>query len=283
MNYQSLFSLRIFHEYYQSEICPDFIVEPTPDCWRLLQGHRLIIKNMDYGLRMIAPMVSPQQLLIPLPETTVFTFQLTLANSTFASFTELDDRYSPSNSFYLFSNKANPDSSELPAILVPRSKKKDPENEKTPPKPPPLAPSAFGLVTIRYNSSKGLASDGSSDFKIRFSSKKRVWKYYLIATDSDQAGSFSIQAKKANISFSSTEIPADDRVLGFIHHRFPNSYPVLFQSDQTIPCQEMGKQHLQLIKVINKTEKKRTQSWVEHLPNPPNHHGTQIINVLQEV
>lgn len=279
MNYETLISLRIFHEYYQSEICPDFFVEPTPACLRFLQGHRLIMKTMDHGICIIAPMASPQQRLIPLPETTTFTFQLTLANSAFASFTEFDRHYSPSNSFYHFSNQSNPNGSELTPVLVPRSKKNDPKNTKITPLAPPLAPSAFGLVTILYNPSKSLPPDGYKDFHIRFSSKKQVWKYYLIAANSDQAASFSIQAEKANISFSNTEIPVDDRVLGFIHHHFPNSYPVLFLSDHPIPCQEMGKPDLQLIKA----KAGKPKAWIEHLPNPPNHHGTQIINVLQEV
>ena len=54
MSYRKLFGLDIFHDYYQDLICPNFFIEPTSACEKILKGHRLILKKKLNGIQVIA-------------------------------------------------------------------------------------------------------------------------------------------------------------------------------------------------------------------------------------
>src|SRR5690242_18454659 len=104
MHYKELFELRIIHEYYRDLICPDFSLEPTRECRKILNGHRLIVKNQVNGIVVIAPVDSESKLLIELAENLRFSFILKLKNQEFIDFTKID--WKPVNNIiYQFSNK----------------------------------------------------------------------------------------------------------------------------------------------------------------------------------
>ena len=290
MHYQRLFCLTIFHGYYQEpeQICPDFTIEPTLACRKLLQGHRLLVKPMVNGLWVMAPVNDAQQPVIPLTESLTLTFLLKLKNRAFVSFTQLANGYDAVQSLYVFSNQGleTPGVSELSPILAQRSVLSQPETNQSALEQRLARVSdlktagrdkVFGVVEIHRNGSLAAAPLQTSEFRMRFAAKQQVWKYYLIAANSAQSATFSIQDKDANIAFMKTDIDPSDRVLALIQHRFPSSQPVLFQSEVPVPCQETGRQNIQLLKTG------QTQPWIPHLPNPPNQHGSQVINVLEDV
>lgn len=288
MHYQRLFSLNIFHDYYRDQICPDFTVEPTRACRKLLQGHRLLVKPVVNGLWVMVPVDDAQRPVIPLAESLTFTFLLKLNNPTFVSFTELATEYDAVQSLYAFSNQdlQTPGVATLMPILVQRSALSQPDTDQSALEQRLARVSdlktagrekIFGLVEIHRNDSLITAPLQTSEFQMRFAAKQQVWKYYLITANSAQSATFSIQDKDANLSFAKAEINPSDRVLAVIQHRFPTSQPVLFQSEAPVPCQEMGRQNIQLLK------NGQTQPWIPHLPNPPNQHGSQVVNVLEDV
>ena len=288
MHYQRFFSLNIFHDYYRDQICPDFTITPTQTCRKILQGHRLLIKPMSNGLWVMVPLNEDHQPMIPLTESLTFTFLLTLNNLAWVSFTQLAADYDAVQSLYTFSNQnlSTPGRSELTPILVQQSALKLPEADQSALEQrlahiPDLKTSrqlnVFGVVEIRKNDTLSTDPLSISEFQIRFPVKQQVWKYYLIAANSAHSATFSIHDDDANISFAKVDIDPGDRVLALIQHRFPTSQPVLFQSEAPVPCQETGRQNIQLLKTG------QTQPWIPHLPNPPNHHGSQVINVLEDL
>ncbi|MCG8368741.1 MAG: hypothetical protein MJA27_36080 [Pseudanabaenales cyanobacterium] len=288
MHYQRCFNLSIFHDYYRDNVCSDFTIEPTRACQKLLRGHRLILKPMVNGLWVLMPVDAEQQPVLPLAESFTFTFLLKLKNPAFFSFTQLDADYAAIASLYSFSNQTHntPGIADLSSALVQRS-----ALHPTNPAPTDLTrrltkitalntaerKTVFGVVEIHNNGSLPTSPPPVSEFRITFAAKAQIWKYYLVAAKTSQSFPFSIHDKAAEITFVPTELDPSDRVAIAIQHRFPDSQPVLFQSETQILCQETGRQNIQLLK------NGHTKPWIPHLPNPPNHHGAQVINLLEDV
>lgn len=288
MHYQRCFSLSIFHDYYRDHTCSDFTIEPTRACQKLLSGHRLILKPTGNGLWVLMPVNAEQQPIFPLAESVTFTFLLKLRNPALISFTQLEADYSVIASLYSFSNLSHETTgiANLSAVLVQRS-----ELPPTNPAPTDLTArlakitelntterkTVFGVVEIHNNGSLPTSPLPMSEFRITFTAKAQIWKYYLVAAKTSQSSPFLIQDKQAEIAFVPTELDPSDRVATAIQHRFPDSQPVLFQSETQILCQETGRQNIQLLK------NGHTKPWIPHLPNPPNHHGAQVINLLEDV
>ena len=288
MHYQRCFSLSIFHDYYKDHTCSDFTIEPTRVCQKLLSGHRLILKPTVNGLWVLMPVNGEQQPIFPLAESLTFTFLLKLKHPGLLSFTQLDADYSAIASLYSFSNQTltTPGVANLPAVLMQRSDL-HPANPALTDLTTRLAKitelnsaerkTVFGVVEIHNNGSLSTRPPTISEFRITFAAKAQIWKYYLVAAKTSQSSPFSIQDKNAEIAFVPKELDPSDRVATAIQHRFPDSQPVLFQSETQIPCQETGRQNIQLLK------NGHTKPWIPHLPNPPNHHGSQVINLLEDV
>ncbi|NER78564.1 MAG: hypothetical protein F6K42_03105 [Leptolyngbya sp. SIO1D8] len=289
MRYQTYFGLKLFHNYYQQQVCPNFSIKPTPDCQHRLLGYRMILKSSINGFQLLMPLKDAQQPMFPLAESEVFTFLLTLTNSAFISFTQLAPEYQPNRSLYVFSNETltEPGSPELTSTLIQRATLTAPKANLSPLEARaaraiatldlPQRSTIFGLVEIHNNGSLAADFSRSSDFRIRFVAKQQVWTYYLVANRGTPTEAFSIQDKDTEITFAHTTPDPRDRVLTAIQDRFPNSQPILLRSATAIPCREMGKPNLQLLKVGH------TKPWIPHLPNPPNQQGTQVINLLEDV
>ena len=302
MQYQSLFNLNIFHDYYQDNVCSDFKIDLTQACQKIIRGHRLLVHSTRNSFSVLMPVDvsngSSKQPMIPFSDSFTFTFLLTLNNPDFTSFTQLDSSHDPLDSLYVFSNQTISRPSDrddmTPYRLKPTSVSRSALQqshgnqsalEQRLSRIVDLRISTrrqvFGVIEIHNNSSLPMNSVMDShdpvEFQIGFTVKKRIWKYYLVAGDSTQPTTFSIHDKDSNITFSQTEIESGDRVLAQIRHRFPSSQPILFQSNEAIPCQEKGRRHIQLIRTGQQ------QPWIQHLPNPPDQHGTQVINALEEL
>lgn len=272
MSYKKLFSLDIFHDYYQDKICSDFTFEPTPTCQKILRGHRLILKNKVNGIQVIARFNSQGEPWIQLAEDVKFTFVLKLKNANFVEFTDIVAQPN-SNSVYLFKNQiknqniTGNESLELGRKLEGLSNITLSQRHR-----------AWGVVTIQHNASQ------KSSYKISFQAKKQHWKYYLVTNKDTPADEFEIkdqeQRRSPRISFTHREIEQQDRVATMIAQQFPDSQLYLFQSETEIGDQEVPRRNIQLLKKVENQSSKTV--WIEHLPNPPNSSATKIINLLQK-
>jgi hypothetical protein len=293
MEYKLFFSLDIVHRYYQGRFCADFDIEPTVTCWRILRGHRLVPKFTGHGLQVWVP-VQPNSLepVISLADTTAFTFVLKLKNPDFVNFTELDSNYRPHRHLYKFKNDPQEVSAtvrELEPSLIPRDTRSITSSFEIS-EHPQLARTTFGLVELHYNA----ALSQSPSFEITFPPRQQTWAYYLVVNARDGAKTYSIQQKDSGqtvsqvLRFSEPEVDPNDRVATSLKQRFPQSKILRLRSDQPVPCRELGRPDLQLLKHISRGRNSNSNSnsnqvWIANLPNPPNHHGTQVVNLLEDI
>ena len=291
MNYQRLFSLNLFHDYYRDRACADFKIEPTQACQRSIQGHRLILKDLENGILTLAPLDATDQPFVPLVKPLSFTFLLKLNNPEFTSFTQFETDYSAVDNFYCFSNDSLKSSDETPATLeLPRTLVKHSALRRSAAEQSALEQrlaqmielktaqrkSIFGIVEIQINESLSALPPQFQKFTLTFPAKKQYWNYYLV-TEQGTSSDFSLQDKTARIAFTQMETDPADRLLLAIAHQFPNSQPQRFQSQEPVTCQEAGENNIQLFK------NGQTKPWLQHLPNPPNQSGTQVVNLLKDV
>ncbi len=276
MNYRTLFELNIFHDYYQNKVCPDFSIEPTTECSRILNGHRLIVKNKINGIVVIAPVDSEQKPWIELADNLQFTFILKLKNKDFIDFTDID--WKPAgNVIYQFSNENNTQIglSDLEINQTKLSDRKLPRRQNI-----------LGIVDIYNNESMPEFLDQRSDYQITFEAKRQHWRYYLVTDTVTNGDEFLIKNKtkdtETEIKFTrltSTEAETEP-IFSVLNQQFPQSQQYLFKSDSEIVCQEAGIKNIQLLKK-KKIESENPTVWIENLPNPSNRNGIQVINVLK--
>lgn len=271
MPYKELFELSIIHAYYRNQICPDFLIEPTIECNKILSGHRLIVKNKVNGIVVNTPVDAENQPWIELADNLQFSFILKLKNQDFINFTEID--WQPADHvIYQFSNAKNPDieSVDLQITKINLSERKLPRGQNI-----------FGIVDIYHHASI------STRHKISFLAKKQQWQYYLLTDRETNGDEFLIQDKDTTRNteikftrFTSNEAEKTDPILSVLQQQFPQSQQYIFQSESEIACQEAGIKNLQLLN-NKKNENSNPTVWIEHLPNPPNYNGIQVINALK--
>lgn len=275
MSYKQLFQLSILHEYYQNQVCPDFSIEPTNECSKLLRGHRLILKNKVNGILVIAPVDSEQKSWVELADNLRFTFILKLQNKDFINFTDID--WKSLDDIYQFSNEKNTQSgvSDLERTRTSLSDRRLPKGQNI-----------FGIVDIYNNDSMLKVLNQGSEYKITFKAKKQHWCYYLVTDSLTNGDEFSIEDKdttrETEIKFTriaSTEAGNTDPIFSTIKQQFPDSQQYLFKSESEIACQEAGIKNIQLNK--KKSGSSDSAMWIEHLPNPLNNNGIQVINTLK--
>ncbi|NEO73619.1 hypothetical protein [Moorena sp. SIO3H5] len=278
MLYKQLFELSILHDYYRDKVCPDLSVEPTPECSRVLRGHRLIVKNKVNGIMVIAPVDSKDKPWVELADNLRFTFILKIKNPDFIDFTDID--WKPlDNGIYLFSNDKTTEIgvSELEIAKTTLSDRNLPRGKLI-----------FGIVDIYNNSSmaKDLKDKNpKSDYQITFQAKKQPWFYYLVTDQVTNGDEFLIEDKETTRNPKIKFIPCvesedTESIFSALNQQFPESQQYCFKSDSEIACQEAGRQNIQLLK-NKKTELGDPSVWIDHLPNPPNQNGIQVINALK--
>ncbi len=274
MDYRPLFSINISHDYYTNKLCPDFTLEPTTNSYRIIRGHRLLLKKHSNGITVIAPADTNNKPFIPLSNTLKFEFYLQLKNSDLVGFTQTEQQ-ADSNSFYRFTN-ANlnqSDSKDLERIRVQRNNLSKLGRQ-----------SIWGVVEIVNNGSLPEELTKSSEFTIAFEAKTQYWTYYLVTGQEIDDFTYVIEDKSLTpILFERTEVSktinqteADD-VVGMLTTRFPDASMTRFKSTTEVPNEERGRKNIQLLK-----RKKRGSGetvWIDHLPNPPKDNGTKVINL----
>jgi hypothetical protein len=272
MFYQQLFELSILHNYYQNQVCPDLIVEPTIECLKILRGHRLILKNKINGIVVIAPVDLEHKPWIELKDNLQFTFILKLKNPEFIDFTDIE--WQPINSdIYCFNNQKIDQiaATELEANTTKLSERNLSGGQNL-----------LGIVDIYNNLSMPKKLNQMCEYKITFKSKKQQWKYYIVTDMITNEDNFLIAAKDTNtkekITFTRITSMETDPIISVVKQKFPQSQQHIFQSDTKIACQEGGIKDIQL---LNTKDGKSSNVWIEHLPNPPNATGVQVINVLK--
>ncbi len=277
MKYRKLFELSILHEYYGDNICRDFLVEPTIKCRKIIKGHRLIVKNKVNGIVVFTPVDSENKPEFELAENLQFTFILKLKNNNLIDFTEID--WKPlDNLIYKYDNQDNTEigESNLELTKTQLSLQKLSKGQNI-----------FGIVDIYNNSSLPKDLSQSSEYIITFQAKKQQWCYYLITDNITNGNEFLILDKdttrEAEIKFTRfarAEAEKNDPIFSKLSQQFPQSQQYLFKSDLEIPCQEGGIKNLQLVHQPN-GKRKSENIWIEHLSNPPNNNGIQVINALR--
>jgi hypothetical protein len=327
MNYQRYVNLALFHDYYQQGICPDFTIEPTHTCQRILKGHRLLLKPTPNGLQLLIPVGVDQRPVLPLDGALAFTFLLKLKNPTFVNFTQLDSQYQPNQTLYVFTNETldnasepqgeskEATSTELASTLLQRQNITHPQSTRSPLEAYCAKLCAqiaelrspnnqiFGVIEIRYRESWLNNLNRAMDFTISFTAKQQPWTYYLVTDKAAIPDSFSIQDKTSqdkaiqdkaiqdkNLADSNTVLQfslvqsdnkVSDRILAGIRQRFPESQTILLRSNTAIACREIGRPNLQLFQ--KEPAKDQEKLWISNLPNPPNQHGAQVINLLTDL
>ena len=291
MSYRPYLSLSIHHDFYRQSTCFDLGLEPSQACQRWMDGHRLVAKPKGSGLQLGYAATDDQRPLVAIKSGQILTFLLTLKNPGFTSFTQLDAGYQPGSSFYIFSNESIEDANDLhlrsQVIQFQDMRSTDPSallsrcaaiTELHTLKRSEI----FGIVEIHHRERFQDFTRQAPEFKIAFAPRERPWSYYLIADQALDPDVFSIRDQSGEVrqhalSFSRVESDASDRIIASIQQQFPDSQTLVFQSDMPVPCQDQGRAHLQLMK------RGHNAAWVPHLPNPPNDHGVQIINLLTDV
>ncbi|MEM9214356.1 MAG: hypothetical protein AAGD25_08410 [Cyanobacteria bacterium P01_F01_bin.150] len=280
INYQCLFDLSIIHDYYQAKSCPDLSIEPTLECRHILAGHRLLLKRKINGITVITPASPDNKPLLELADDLSFSFLLKVNNSRFFDFTEIDPKFirTPVGRYlYAFSNEKNTEVgvSSLEGRFVSGN---DISHSQ--------ASDILGFVKIYNNSSLPKASAQASDYQVSFQAKKHYWYYYLIVDKKNNGDTFLIEDVEGigeqKLTFTQTKLTEADvaDVQPFLGSKFSGKLLYLFKSNSEITCQEAGRRNIQLLK---QNEQGSSSIWIEHLPNPPNRTGIQIINTLKSV
>lgn len=277
MIYKKLFELSIVHDYYENQICPDFSIEATTECAKLLRGHRLILKNKVNGIVVIAPVDSDNKPWIEFAENLRFTFILKLKKQNFIDFTDIG--WKPvDNAMYQYifdKNNQKIEASDKEILESYWCYLKVPRGQNI-----------LAIVDI-YND---FSMSKVSEYKISFNAKRQYWWYYLITDKVTNGDEFLIEDKKDStrkktIKFrrlnSTIAIKNADPIFSALNQQFPQSQQYIFKSYGKIACQETGIKNIQLL------NKKNSESdpivLIKHLPNPPNGDGFQVINALKNL
>ncbi|NEO90987.1 MAG: hypothetical protein F6K56_12345 [Moorea sp. SIO3G5] len=226
----------------------------------------------------IAPVDSEHKPWVELADNLQFTFILKIKNQDFIDFTEIDCQ-PVDNGIYLFSNHKTTEIgvSELEIAQTTLSDRNLPRVKLI-----------FGIVDIYNNSSmpKDLKDENpKSDYQITFQAKKQPWFYYLVTDQVTNGDEFLIEDKETTRNPKIQFIPCvesedTESIFSALNQQFPKSQQYCFQSCSEIACQEAGRQNIQLLK-NKKNELGDPSVWIDHLPNPPNQNGIQVINALK--
>lgn len=102
--YKKLFGIRVAHTFYTDKASPDFVLEPTELCKRIVSGHRLLVRRNAVGLDVHYPKSASAVPAIGFDEAVNFQFTLRLTNPFLPNFTELPRKNR--GTIYLYSRQA---------------------------------------------------------------------------------------------------------------------------------------------------------------------------------
>ena len=99
MEYRLIYRISIEHDYFPNSQCTVFTVTPTPKCQQLLADYRLILKEINHGVEILAPVVpkegelSQMKLFQAFPPDLEFQFYMTLNDPDFAAITDFHQSF----------------------------------------------------------------------------------------------------------------------------------------------------------------------------------------------
>ena len=97
--YKILFSIELLHDFYSSGLCKDFEWEPAPDCLRLLQNYKLLLKDTGHTLLVLAKTEGDKPV-IPLADDIRWRFYLRLKTGNFYTYTNWNERITGNRKFW---------------------------------------------------------------------------------------------------------------------------------------------------------------------------------------
>ncbi len=221
MKYVPMFIIRLRHPFYRQGLCPDFTVSATPESGRLLSNHRCVLKSNPYGVDVWMPSVQ-QQPFIPFSTGNKLNFELRLNNPDFAFYTGDTISFTDNQGVGVFQN--GQDINDTPFTVA---------SVRQP----------FLNLVIERDFNQLPSIPGT--IEIKFAGKSFFWVYYIIA-DSGKAQDILITDTHLNVDWQKMPSPDDDSVYGELQKQYPSNDIVRFISPQSLLCEEISSQSLQL-------------------------------------
>lgn len=260
MRFSKFFSININHDYFQSSVCPDLLVQPTMECARLLKNYKLCLKDDGYGnVAVFAAVDDFDKPVVEVASSTFFDFYILLKNTAFGSYSNLPSKQ-PQEVYFFSSEHPDPKEQSLLITSTVNSGQR-PIDGKT----------VFGTIQIVFKGSLAV------NYTIHFKAAEVNWKYYFLANGN--ANNLSINAADAGIAFSKRSATDNqkDNISKAIDSAYPNVNLVVFESEAPVPLSERGKGDIQLVNMD------KNEVVISHLPNPCyNENGIKIINLLNQ-
>jgi hypothetical protein len=254
MRYAALFGVRVKHDYYPDAVCHDLRFEPTARTRRLLQGYRLVLRELPDGIAVCAPLgADGKSPLIGLRRNELFAFDLRVRNPEFHLFTDLQGLADNADPLYTSAGVAAKDGKAL----------------KLTERKPACATDATRLagVELRYDASMPEPGRDEAPFEVRFNAKAARWAYYLLT---DRTGDFSIVDSSgaapalgfgaANRTLLNKSPDETDPLAAAMARQYPALQRVRFLSDQPMPCSSAARKGLEL--------RLGAQKVLDSMPNP---------------
>ncbi len=105
IDFDILFTVQILHEYYHDEVCPDFTFMPSVQTAQVLNGYKMVWKQLANTLYVGIQTGGASPLVVP-DTTTQFTFFISCGNPLFSNYTNIPSTAGQQKLFY-FSNLNN--------------------------------------------------------------------------------------------------------------------------------------------------------------------------------
>lgn len=274
--YTELFSINITHEYYTDGVCPDFSLEPTPECREILEGHRIVVKNSIDGIQLVL-LAYRNTPFIDYSDIEKLSFYMKSNEPAFDIYTDLSVLpVLNTDEIYGYSNQSA--SGELTLTKIKKSEAGLPVNNV----------GVFAVIDIDAGQLSGL--DTPSQYTIGFTASEIPWSYYFITNPSP---SKTTAVNHPTISFNETTINGNDPIGEELQEKYPLSDIRLYRSNDEISYRQKGRKNIEF-RVIDDTAREQNttateteaspyiiqDTLIEHLPNPGIYdYGVKILKV----
>lgn len=260
MNYRKLFSITILHDYFSNNLYGGFRLVPTPRTHNHLLGHKLIVKESEFGLTILIGISDTGNNLpfLSIDNGTMFEFEMILKDNHFSSFTDLitlENLNSPileedEQEILVYPSNSAPNGGTLIAT-------KQASQDKN------LV--SWAKISIDYQDFLGM--DSPPDFNIQYEASESLWRYFLLLNSSDSIPSYSVLDGNASpfITFDNPVDITSDPTLGGpigiqLMEKFGNVKGMMIQSSSQIKYQQNAHKNIRLINSGN--------VLIHHMPNP---------------
>jgi hypothetical protein len=243
MKFQPLALIELRHSYYADGRCPDFHIQPTAGCVRLLRNHRLVMRSRRDGVLIVAPVGDQDTPFIPFRPDMTLAFHLRLENPDFPLFTGPSAPDALAAPVY-----SNGDRSAGELTLVSR-----PES----PAAPRPGRDDFAGIEIR-GVDPGWLTSGPATFHVAFTPRQARWAYYFVTDINPSQGELHIVDNEGDpatqpLVFSDhnrTDLAAapdpSDTLASDLARQYPRLRRLRFVSDHAIPFRQASRKQIEL-------------------------------------